>query len=281
MQRLQVLNRMGRARQVLDEVTRLRAHVASLPATPGPAETAAPWHVREVLLDTGLHAAQMLGQHADALALSAEVAASMRDRHAPAADIARTRFNDYSPLLRLGRTDEALAVLLDCRQAFQDARDIRMLGKTFSALADTEDKRGHGEAALRLERDALRYLYLAGDAPGIAVSYHNLGNYLRRHARQPAPALASHLAAALLHTLTSADGTSAADSARQAAGDLRELRTAATPPADVAGLCRQAGDIPGTDLPGLIAKFSPDPDTAEQRSVTSSPKLDVLTPRSR
>jgi hypothetical protein len=47
---------------------------------------------------------------------------------------------------------------------------------------------------LSRERDALRYL--AGDVLGIAVSYHNLGNYLQDHARRPAPALACHLAAA-------------------------------------------------------------------------------------
>ena len=32
----------------------------------------------------------------------------------------------------------------------------------------------------------------------------------------------------------------------------------------MADLCRQLGDIPGTDLPGLIAALSPDPETAEQ-----------------
>jgi tetratricopeptide (TPR) repeat protein len=266
-QRLQVLAAMGRNRQVLDEVTRLRDHMTTLPATPGSNEAISPWNIREALLATGRNAARLLGQYADALSLNADQIAIMRGRRAPATDIARTRYNDYFPLLRLGRTDEALAVLLDCRQVFQDAHDIRMLGKTLSALADTEDQRGHGDAALRLERDALRYEYLAGDADAIAVSYHNLGLYLRRHARQPAPALASHLAAALIRSVAGKGGTgtgSATNSAREAATDLRELGTGTVPPADVADLCRQVGDIPGTNLPGLIAALSPDPDTAEQ-----------------
>ena len=76
-----------------------------------------------------------------------------------------------------------------------------MIGKTLSALADTEDERGHGEAALRLERDALRHRYRADDVAGIAVSYHNLGNYLHRHPHQSATALASHLADALIFVL--------------------------------------------------------------------------------
>jgi CHAT domain len=260
--RLQVLAMMGHARQVLDEATRLRDHMATLPATRGPNETIPPWDVREALLDTGRQAARLLGQHADALALNAEVVASKRGRRDPATDIARARFNDYHPLLRLGRTEEALAVLLDCRQVFQDAHDTGMLGMTLGALADTEDERGHGDAALRLQCDALRYSYLAGDVDGIAVSYHNLGNYLHRHARQPAPALASRLTAALISTLAG-DGL-ANDSTLAAATDLRESGTAAVPPANVADLCRILGDIPGTNLPGLLAALSPDAGTAER-----------------
>ncbi len=95
----------------------------SLPATPGPDETAIPWNVREVLLDTGRDAARQLGRWQDALDLNAENIASERERGAPATDIARARFNDYGPLLRLGRTEEALALLLECRQVFQDAHD--------------------------------------------------------------------------------------------------------------------------------------------------------------
>jgi hypothetical protein len=205
----------------------------------------------------------------------------MRGRSAPAADTAGSRFNDYYPLLRLGRTGEALALLLECRQAFQDARDPGMLGKTLSALADVEDARGHGDAAIGLERDALRYTYLAGDVIAIAVSYHNLGNYLRRHAGRPVPALACHLAAALICALTGAEG--ADRSVRAAATDLRALGTEdgggsahaaasgpsepaadAVPPADVPALSRLVGDIPGTDLPGLLTALAPDPAAADQ-----------------
>jgi hypothetical protein len=123
-----------------------------------------------------------------------------------------------------------------------------------------ESKRGHGDAAIRLAHDALRYKYLAGNLTGIAVSYHNLGDYLRQ-ARQPGRALASHLAAALIYSLTGAEGVS--DSVRAAAADLREAASAAVP-ANMADLCRQLGDIPGTDLPGLLHALSSDPDMAER-----------------
>jgi hypothetical protein len=260
--RLQVLNAMGKAGPVLAEVRRLRDHLPTLPATPGPDEIATPWNVRETLLDAGRDAAAQLRRWDDALDLNAAQIASKRERRAPAADIAGARFNDYGPLLRLGRTGQALDLLLDCRQAFQDANDIQGLGMVLSALADTEDARGHGDAAIRLERDALRYKYLGGDVASITISYHNLGNYLHLHARQPAPALASHLAAALIRALTGAnDGGLSTDAA---VADLGEFGPAATPPADITALCRQAGDIPGADLGQLLAALAPDPDIAEQ-----------------
>jgi hypothetical protein len=261
--RLQVLNAMeGQASQALAEVRRLRAHMESLPATPGEDEVAIPWNVREVLLDIGRNAARQLDLWRDALDLNAEVIASKLDRSAPAADIAQARFSDYYPLLQLGRASEALALLRECRQVFEDARDVRLLGMTLTGLADVESSRGHGDAAIRMARDALRYKYLAGNTTGIAVSYHNLGDYLLRHARQPAQALASHLAAALIYTLTRAEG--AGDSVRTAAIDLREAGIGATPPADVADLSRQLGDIPGADLTCLLEAVSPDADATGQ-----------------
>lgn len=95
----------------------------------------------------------------------------------------------------------------------------------------------------------------------IAVSYHNLGGYLR-HARQPASALACHLGAALIRALAGADGTER--SAGAAANDLRAFGADAVVPADVTGLCRQVGDIPGADLDRLLATLAPDPDALEQ-----------------
>jgi len=204
----------------------------------------------------------LLGRPADALPLIAEVTASQRDCHAPATIIARTRYNNYFPLLHLGRTEEAVAVLQECRQVFQDARDTLMLGRTLSALADIEETRGHGDAAVRLEHDALRYKYLAGDVEGIAISYHNLGNHLADLARQPGPAFVSHLTSAFVCTLIGNDDV--AESVEAAATDLRGFGADDVRPANVADLCRRIGDIPATNLPGLIEQFCPDPETAEQ-----------------
>ncbi len=263
--RLQVQVVMGPASHVLAEVNRLGDYMVTLPATRGPDEVIDPANVRELLLDTGRDAAFQLERWADALNLSAAFAASLHERNAPAVSIAMSRFNDYGPLLRLGRADEALALVQDCLQNFQDVHDTLMIGRTLAALGTIESERGHGEAAVRFARDALRYEYLAEDVTGIAASYHNHGTYLR-YLRQPASALASHLAAALIRTLIGIGGGqlgTALDSVRNTASDLRELGTDAVPPTSLAALNRQLGDIPSTGLPGLIARLSPDPEAAE------------------
>lgn len=260
--RLEVLTAMGQAAQVLDEVTQLRAHVATLPATPGPSEMSVPWQVQERLLDAGRSAALQLGQWNDALELNSTIYASMRDRNAPAADVTRTRFNDYGPLLRLDRAGEALALLQDCLRAFQDVGDPLAVGTTLSALADTEYHRDQFESAVRLERDALRYAYLADDVNGIAVSYHNHGSYLDRGTSQLTQAVASYLTSALVTALTGAEDHY--ESVPAAAAGLRRLGRAAVPPVTVADLDRHLGPIPGTDLPGLVARLAPDMETANR-----------------
>jgi tetratricopeptide (TPR) repeat protein len=261
-QRLHVLNEMGQASEVLDQARLLRGRMEALSGMPEPDDAVSVPNVRERLLDAGRDAARQLGQWQEALDMNAAIVASLRGRRAPAATVAWARFGDYGPLLNLGRADEALALLLDCRQVFEEAGDTAWLGKTLSALADTEYRRGHGDAAIRLERDALRYKYLAGDVHGIAVGYHNLGNFLHLHARRGSPALASHLTAALIHALA---GTGLADdSAGAAAEDLRVFGGDAVAPGDVADLCGRLADIPGTDLSSLVASLSPGPETAEQ-----------------
>ena len=255
--RLQVLNVMGQHEQVLAEIQELREQMATLPATSQQREVVSPFNIREALLDTGRDAATSLGRWQEALELNAGQLASMTARGAPLTEIARARFNDYGPRLRLGHLDQAIELLMDCRQVFEDAHDIRGLGAVLSALADAEDDRGHGDVATGLERDALRYKYLANNLDSIQGGHHNLGYYLRRGG-QPGMALAHHLAAALLCVVS---GTAGAErSVAAAAEDLRADRDSAVP-ADAAELCRVVGQVPGVDLGRLLAALT-DPQTA-------------------
>lgn len=196
--RLQVLARMGRYKEVLAEVEALRGQMRALPEAGEAEEAVSPWNVREGLLDTGRNAAMQTERWGQALALNAEVLASQTARGAPGLALARTRFNDYGPLLRLERRDECRALLQVCRAVFEREQDVAMLGKVYSAQADLQDECGDRRGAVDLGQAALRGKYQAGDPEDCAISHHNLANYLERSGADPALVLAHRAAAAAL-----------------------------------------------------------------------------------
>ena len=252
--RLQILSQQGHANQVLAQVTRLRQQIAEMPEQSDQTEAVPPYNVRETVLDTGRDAASQLGRWEDALALNAELLESQQHRGAPALEIARTSFNDYGPLLSLGRIAEARSLLLDCREIDEREHNTQQLGKDLGALADVEDAAGHGQDAIDLERNALRYMYLAGEVDAITVSHHNLGTYLARHAADHPQALAHHLASALLCILTGIEG---ADSSLVAAAeDLASLPDGTSAPVSISALCRIAGEVPGVHLDRLLTQLA-------------------------
>lgn len=259
--RLEILSMMGEAEQVLDEVLRLREQMQALPAV-SPREAVTTWDVRESLLRAGRDSALRLRRWDLALDFNAAILSSQRDRGAPALGIAKDRFHDYAPLIRLGRIGDALSLLRECRQAFEDAHEIHLLGYTLGALAELEARRGHGDVAIGLQQDCLRYVYLSKEAANIAVGHRNLGHYLHALARQPTAALAHHLADALILALASLGDND--ESLRVAALDLRALGVGASVPADVADLCRRVAVVPGVNLEGLLVTLAPDPLVAQQ-----------------
>jgi hypothetical protein len=204
--RLQVLAAMGRYAEVLDEVEGLRETMEALPMDSAPSrgvaeETANPWNVREALLDTGRTAAMRSERWEQALALNAEIVEVQQARGADALELARARFNDYGPLLSLGRTAEARALLLGCRAVFEAARDIPGLGRVYGALADLEDETGDRAAAVRFQEVALGYTYQAGQPEACATSHNNLANYLERLVGDPAASVQVEADDVLAHRL--------------------------------------------------------------------------------
>lgn len=196
--RLQLLNALGRHEAVRKAVKQLQEHMATLPETSDAPETVTSWNVRETLLDTG-HSAALHSKHwDDALALNAEILQQKQARGASALQIARTRFNDYGPLLRLKRFNDARTLLLECRKVADAERDVQLLGNTFSALADLEAATGMQARAADFEQLALGYQYQSGESESCAISHHNLANYIRQSAGNPPAVLAHCLAAAVL-----------------------------------------------------------------------------------
>jgi len=261
-QRLQLLSETGDSSTLVPEVGRLRDVMESLGNDPSEDEAARRWDVREALLNIDRTVKIQLGQWDEALAVNSEITVSMQARRAPASQIAVVRMNDYGPLLTLGKPSQARDLLLGCRQTFLDAAELRMFSTTLGALADAEDKLGHGDNAIRIAHDALRYGYAAEATGVIRDVYHNLGNYLARQGNRPSSALACHLSAAVIKALSGTGDTER--SVHAAAVDLTFFGEAAEPPASIADLSSRINYIPGTEPAALIAQLSPDPDTAEQ-----------------
>jgi tetratricopeptide (TPR) repeat protein len=259
-QRLQILAEMGEHEQVLAEAGMLRDQMGRLPARPAASETVQPWNVREFILNTGHSSALALGRWQQCLDLNAEITASQRDRGAGPHELTRTRFNDASPLIRLGRLAEACRLLRQCQQVFEDQRDTPMLATVLSTRAVLENESGRAGAAADLERTAIRYRYARPEPRDIAISHHNLASYLRKTGGDRAGQRAHRLAAALIRTLTG-ETHYLADTQRELTAEVR-----ADPgpdlPATLPEVIQVAERTDGVRLGDLIADLQPDTEAA-------------------
>ncbi|MGO8960242.1 MAG: hypothetical protein ACLQFR_23160 [Streptosporangiaceae bacterium] len=252
--RLQLLADLGRYDEVLAEVEALRPRMDALPLTSTQDEAVLPWSVREALLDIGGAAAMQLKRWEQVLSLNAEVAASQKGRGASALEVARTRFNDYKPLIGLCRYGEAHALLMECREVFEAEGDLRGLGLVFSALADLEDRLGHRDPAIRHEQTALRYSYAVGEPDGCAIGHFNLANYLMGRGGPPTESLAHRLASMVIWYQTASGHFSTYFQALSLY--LASFAPGAPPlPADFAALCATVDQVEGVDLAALFHRL--------------------------
>lgn len=200
--RLHLLNDLGRHDEVLAAVDALRGQMRALPETSPQEEGTVPWSVRESILDAGRAVAQSLNRWEEALALNGEIVASQESRGASLLQVARSRFNDYGPLLSLGRHEEVRSLLLVCRAIFEEEQAVADLGRVFSALANLEGQLRCYPQGITFEETALRYKYLAGTPEDCALSHFNLSACLTQAGGPPRAALAHWLAAGIIHFQT-------------------------------------------------------------------------------
>jgi tetratricopeptide (TPR) repeat protein len=252
----------GEASQVLDAVKQLRDPLQTLPdRSDDEREIAVGWNVRETMFECGRDAAMLEGEWDLTLELNDAVVASKVARGAPEDDVAAARFSAHGSLNHLGRANEARDLLLECREVFERARDVEMVGKVLSALAVTEMIRGHTDVSAELEADALRFKYRSGDVDAVDVSHHNLGNYLLAADGRQREAAAHQLASALIGAVT---GSARAE---QSAADLASLLRAQTTsgaltlPEDMAALDRATG----RGVAALLGPHVPDPQALQDK----------------
>jgi hypothetical protein len=264
--RLQILNLLGDHEQVLNDLPVLRAQMADLSDQRARNDRVNPRNVREGVLDIGRMSAVALERCDDALDLNDEITSTKRRSGATPYEIACTRFNNYLPLLHLGRLTDADQLLRECHDAFDTAADITQLAVVHGARADLKDKRNHPVDAVELQRTSLQLWYVHPDPREIATAHHNLANYLARAAGTPAEQRAHRLTAAFLNHLTG--------NMRKLTGTLAmlvsELRgDASSPdapalPTTLPEVTRLVDANDGVRFGQLAVTLCPDPATAEQ-----------------
>jgi tetratricopeptide (TPR) repeat protein len=111
--------------------------------------------------------------------------------------LACTRFNQYGPLIRLGRLDAAQQVVESCLAMFRNVNDLTRQARALSALANIWNERGDTAQAVALERQALAVRNRLPDPTDRSVSHHNLSNYLDKAGQ--AMEAARHLLAAIVY----------------------------------------------------------------------------------
>jgi tetratricopeptide (TPR) repeat protein len=114
------------------------------------------------------------------LSLLKESAQAKQDMGESRHEIYRTRFNQYFPLMKLGRLDEAQQVAEDNLASEREANDLYGQSKALSALANIWDERGDMEQAIAIERQALSICNRLADPADRAASHGNLSSYLAK-----------------------------------------------------------------------------------------------------
>ncbi len=263
--RLQILSMLGHHEQVLIDLPALRACMADLPDQPADNDRVNPWNVREGLLDVGRLSAVALERWDEALHLNDEIASIRRRRGANPYEAARARFNNYIPLLHLGRLADVDQLLRDCQDVFDTVGDMTQLAVVYGARADLEDKRDHPQDAVDLQRTSLRLWYIHPDPREISTAHHNLANYLSRASGKPAEQRAHRLTASLLNHLTG-DTRELTRTLGVLASELRSDTSGPDAPAlptTLAEVTRLVDADDGVRFGTLVVALCPDPATAE------------------
>jgi tetratricopeptide (TPR) repeat protein len=129
-------------------------------------------------LDIAVDGNLALKRWAACLELLVEMEATERELGEGELPLARTRFNQYAPLIRLGRLKEAQHVLEGCLDIFRHADDASLQAKALSGLADLWSRRNDSKRAVGLERRALALRNCFPDSLDRADSHGNLAAYL-------------------------------------------------------------------------------------------------------
>lgn len=93
-------------------------------------------------------------------------------------ELARTRFNQYGPLINLDRLADAQRVVESCLETYKREDAVAPQARALSALANILDRRGDTARAVELERRSLAVTNQLSDPQERGISHFNLAYYL-------------------------------------------------------------------------------------------------------
>jgi hypothetical protein len=110
-------------------------------------------------------------------------------------------YEDYRPLIELGRIEEAREMLLFCRSVAQDEHDPALLHDSLCSLSSLELENGSAAVARDFARTALRLAYTCDSPNSVAAGYLHLAVCLDATDAPAAAIVANHLAAFVLASM--------------------------------------------------------------------------------
>jgi tetratricopeptide (TPR) repeat protein len=232
---------------ILAEATGLIAQANGLPREPAGRVGVDPDWVRESLLRSSMAAAGRLERWPDMLGFVQLEVASLRDRGAPPADVADAEFNAFTALAVTGQLRRAAELLDRCETAFRQGNSKwhASLGMVYEARADLASRTGDAASAVRLQSEALGWLYRSGDVARIQSAHSCFSRWLDEADQLPTRALAHELAASLIAEV-------AGQPADTPAIARRMFASAGEYPATLAQVCALVDETPGVHLESVL-----------------------------
>ncbi|MCP4351866.1 MAG: CHAT domain-containing protein [Desulfobacterales bacterium] len=135
-------------------------------------------------LDIAMNANLQLKQWESCIELLKEIEKMEKEMGHSRQEQYRTRFNQYHPLMKLGRLDEAQKVTEECLAVFREADELHSQCAALSALANIWEKRGDMEQAIALARKSLSVRNQLPAPMDRAISHGNLCIYLEKANRK-------------------------------------------------------------------------------------------------
>ena len=274
---LQVLRELGRSEDTYERAQTLWLEMDSARAAPG--QSADDLYLMsnsyELILQTGAFAARSLEKYDESLAMNRARRRSLRERDAACLWQASALYDDFLPLLKLARIQEARQVCLEVMPLARAGGDHLLEVKALGSLSEVELALGYIQDAHRVGTLSLTMLYDVRpfDYLQLVTAHNRMANIYRRLDRWP-EAFVHRLACVTISILTN---SSDREELLRLAVDLRYFRQPPLP-ADAHDLTEKLTAMHSVDLAAVIHELAPNPEAgtrAYQEALTRARAIPI------